>query len=258
VRDILQAVANGSLSVEDGEKRLNLYAIAELEGLANLDAGRSQRLGRPEIIRCQGKPVEQAVEMAVSLLESEDIVILSSATAEHVSLLEAEFPGVLTEFEEQARIIVAKKPGVAAKTPVGKVSIVTAGTSDIPIATQARVMVESLGASADVYPDVGISGLHRLFPVVKKIIGSDSDVVVVIAGQEGGLAPVLAGLIDIPIVGVPASTGTGLGGEGIGALTTMLQACSMGIAVVNIDNGIAAGIIAASIARRAGRGRPGA
>jgi NCAIR mutase (PurE)-related protein len=150
-------------------------------------------------------------------------------------------------------LIVARKPGSVEKTRVGRVSIVTAGTSDVPIALQAKVIVETLGAHADLYPDVGISGLHRLFPVVKQILESDPDVIIAIAGQEGGLAPVLAGLVDTPIVGLPTSTGSGFGGEGLGALTTMLQACSMGIAVVNIDNGIAAGVVASSIARRSSR-----
>ena len=253
MQDILRAVANGSLSLEDAEKRLELFAITELEGLANLDAGRSRRLGRPEIIRCAGKPVEQAVEMAASLLETEDLVILSSATVDHAEAIRTRVQHAALEFDDQAQLIVWRKPGTEAKPSVGTISVVTAGTSDIPVARQVRVIAEALGTSADLYPDVGISGLHRLFPVVRAIAETEPDVVVVVAGQEGGLAPVLAGLIDIPIVGVPTSTGTGLGGQGVGALTTMLQACSMGIAVVNIDNGVAAGAIAASIARRAHR-----
>jgi NCAIR mutase (PurE)-related protein len=253
VRDILRAVSEGALTPDEAEKRLNLFAVTELEGLANLDAGRNARLGRPEIIRCSGKPVSLAVEMAASLLELQDLVILSGATAEHASLLRSNPRAPSVSFEETAGLIVARKPGSVEKTRVGRVSIVTAGTSDVPIALQAKVIVETLGVHADLYPDVGISGLHRLFPVVKQILDSDPDVIIAIAGQEGGLAPVLAGLVDIPIVGLPTSTGSGFGGEGLGALTTMLQACSMGIAVVNIDNGIAAGVVASSIARRSSR-----
>ena len=253
MRDILRAVSEGVLTPDEAEERLNLFAVTELEGLANLDAGRNARLGRPEIIRCSGKPVSLAVEMATSLLESEDLVILSGATAEHALLLRSNPRAPSVVFEETARLIVARKPGSVEKTRVGRVSIVTAGTSDVPIALQAKMIVETLGAHADLYPDVGISGLHRLFPVVKQILESDPDVIIAIAGQEGGLAPVLAGLVDTPIVGLPTSTGSGFGGEGLGALTTMLQACSMGIAVVNIDNGIAAGVVASSIARRSSR-----
>ena len=253
MQDILQAVAEGSLSPEDAEKRLGLFAVTELEGLANLDASRSRRLGRPEIIRCAGKSLEQAVEMAASLLETEDLVILSGATSAHAEAIRPRAHGATVEFDEQAELIVWRKPGLGPKPSTGSVAVVTAGTSDIPVARQVQVIAEALGASSELYPDVGISGLHRLFPVVRAIVETEPDVVVVVAGQEGGLAPVLAGLIDVPIVGVPTSTGTGLGGQGIGALTTMLQACSMGIAVVNIDNGVAAGTIAASIARRAHR-----
>ncbi len=251
MRDILQSVADGSLSPKDAEQRLGLFAITQLEGIANLDAGRIRRLGRPEIIRCAGKPVEQAVEMAASLLETEDLVILSGATVDHLSAIRTRSPDGALDFDQQAGLIVWRKLGTQAQTLVGTVSVVTAGTSDIPVARQVQVIAETLGVSTALYPDVGVSGLHRLFPVVRAIAETQPDAVVVVAGQEAGLAPVLAGLIDIPIVGVPTSTGTGFGGQGVGALTTMLQACSLGIAVVNIDNGVAAGVIAASIARRA-------
>jgi NCAIR mutase (PurE)-related protein len=133
------------------------------------------------------------------------------------------------------------------------VAIITAGTSDIPVARQAQIILEETGCRTHTFWDVGIAGLHRLLPVVEELARLDCDALVVVAGQEGGLAPVLAGLVDLPIIGVPTSTGSGFGGEGISALMTMLQSCSLGIAVVNIDNGIAAGAIASSIARRARR-----
>ena len=254
MQDILQAVAEGSLSPEDAEKRLGLFAVTELEGLANLDASRSRRLGaagdhplRGEVVGAGGGDGGVAIgDRGPRDPLRRDLGPRGGDQAPRAH-------GATVEFDEQAELIVWRKPGLGPKPSTGSVAVVTAGTSDIPVARQVQVIAEALGASSELYPDVGISGLHRLFPVVRAIVETEPDVVVVVAGQEGGLAPVLAGLIDVPIVGVPTSTGTGLGGQGIGALTTMLQACSMGIAVVNIDNGVAAGTIAASIARRAHR-----
>jgi NCAIR mutase (PurE)-related protein len=254
VRDILQALADGSLSVEEAEKRLKLYAVHELEGLANLDLQRSARIGRPEIVRCRGKSVQEAVALALPFLDEVGTVILSDATDAHAQALRAERPAVFVALEERAGLLVAKRPDVASPEPIGTIAVITAGTSDLPIAAQVQVIAEALGARVRLYPDVGISGLHRLFPVVRQVVELDPEVIVVIAGQEGGLAPVLAGLMDIPIVGVPTSVGTGFGGQGIAALSTMLQSCSLGMAVVNIDNGIAAGVVAAAIARRVARG----
>ena len=136
------------------------------------------------------------------------------------------------------------------------VGIVTAGTSDIPVARQAQIISEELGCTVHTFWDVGVAGLHRLFPVVREVVRLDCDVVIAAAGQEGALAPVLAGLLDLPIIGLPTSTGRGYGGEGVSALMSMLQACSQGIAVVNIDNGIAAGAVASAMARRRGRAQP--
>ena len=257
MRDILRAVAEGALSLDEAEKRLKLFAVHELEGMANLDVGRNARVGRPEIVRCSGKPVEEAIALALPLLDEGGIVILSDATPDHAQALAHERPSASVHLEARAGLLVAERPDAPRPDPIGSVAIVTAGTSDIPIALQVQVIAQVLGVRTSLHPDVGISGLHRLFPVVEEIIQTDPEVIVVIAGQEGGLAPVLAGLVDIPIIAVPTSTGSGFGGQGIAALSTMLQSCALGLAVVNIDNGVAAGVMAAAIGRRVARGPSG-
>ena len=255
MRDILRDLSTGALSIDEAESKLKLFAVQELEGIANLDVSRSTRLGRPDIVRCHGKTVDEAVTLALAVFDSEGSVILSTATADHAARFAEYRPNALLEFEARSGLLTGRASGAVAPSGAGVVAIVTAGTSDLPVALQVQIIARFLGTETALFPDVGISGLHRLFPVVRQVIAMDPDAVVVIAGQEGGLAPVLAGLIDMPIIGVPTSTGSGFGGLGVGALTTMLQACSMGIAVVNIDNGIAGGLIANTIARRAARRR---
>jgi len=253
VRDILQALAGGEITVDEAQHRLNLYAIGEVGDVANLDLGRMSRTGKPEIVRCAGKSVDQAVQLALPFLEEPGVVALSSASADHEAAIRAARPDALIRFEPSAGILIVRNPDKPEPERIGRTAIITAGTSDMPIALQTQLIAEMLGVETALHTDVGISGLHRLFPVLQEVVESDPDVVVVIAGQEGGLAPVAAGLLDLPIIAVPTSTGTGYGGEGVGALSTMLQSCSLGLAVVNIDNGIAAGVMAATIARRANR-----
>ena len=253
MRDILQALANGEITTQEAQRRLNLHAIQEVGDLANLDLGRMARTGKPEIVRCAGKSVEQAVRLALPFLEEPGVVALSSASAYHEAAIHAARPDVVIRFEPAAGILIARNPDKPEPKRIGRTAIITAGTSDMPIALQTQLIAEMLGVETTLHSDVGISGLHRLFPVLQEVVETDPDVVVVIAGQEGGLAPVAAGLLDLPIIAVPTSTGTGYGGEGLGALSTMLQSCSLGLAVVNIDNGIAAGVMAATIARRANR-----
>ena len=144
-------------------------------------------------------------------------------------------------------ILVYKKP---IKKTKGNVGIITAGTSDIGIAEESRLMCESMSCNCITSYDVGIAGLHRIFPVLKEFVKSGVDAIIVVAGMEGALATLVSTLVDIPIIGIPTSVGYGYGEKGIAALASMLQSCSLGLSVVNIDNGIAAGGIAANIANR--------
>ena len=248
-------MAEGTLTIDDAVKELNLYAVKELEGLAVLDIARSQRRGLPEIVRGSGKSTEEAVALATALYDASGRAIISTATEDHSRLFSQQRYDSELNLDEKAHILVAKKPGYRIPQNLGTVAIVTAGTSDIPVARQAQIILEETGCRSYAFWDVGVAGLHRLFPVIHEIIRLDCDVVIAAAGQEGALVPVMAGLLDLPIIGLPISTGGGHGGQGVSALMTMLQACSMGIASVNIDNGIAAGAVASAIARRVKRAR---
>jgi NCAIR mutase (PurE)-related protein len=139
------------------------------------------------------------------------------------------------------------------KSSGGKVGIVTAGTSDIGVAEEARLICEAMNCRCVCSYDVGIAGLHRTFPIIKKFVQEDVDVIIVAAGMEGALASVVSSLVDVPVVGVPTSVGYGYGEKGVAALASMLQSCSLGLSVVNIDNGIGAGAVAANIANKARR-----
>ena len=132
----------------------------------------------------------------------------------------------------------------------GKVGIVTAGTSDIGVAEEARLMCETMNCKCIWSYDIGVAGMHRTFPVLKELVSNQVDVIIVVAGMEGALASVVSSLVDIPVIGVPTSVGYGYGEKGVAALASMLQSCSLGLSVVNIDNGIGAGAVAANIANR--------
>ena len=252
----MHRVASGTLSPEEAAREIQLYAVNELEGLAQLDTSRALRRGVPEIVWGRGKSLEDGVDIAVALLDASGRAIVADATESHRRLLSKYRPQCTVTLDEKAGILVAKKENFQAPEVHGIAGIVTAGTSDIPVARQAQIILEETGCEVHTFWDVGVAGLHRLFPVVRKIIEIECDVVVAAAGQEGSLAPVLAGLLDLPIIGLPTSTGRGYGGEGTSALMTMLQACSLGIGVVNIDNGVAAGAVASAIARRVKKAHP--
>jgi hypothetical protein len=152
-------------------------------------------------------------------------------------------------------MMVIKKKDFMFESYGGKVGILAAGTSDIPVAEEARVVAEEMGCTVFAAYDVGVAALHRLFLPLKEIIQNDADSLIVVAGREGALPSVIAGLVDVPVIGVPTSIGYGLGEKGVSALMAMLQACSLGLAVVNIDGGVAAGAIAALIANRVAKAR---
>jgi NCAIR mutase (PurE)-related protein len=154
-----------------------------------------------------------------------------------------------------ARALVASRPGTERQLRAGVVGILSAGTSDVPVAAEASLAAAEMGATVFEAWDVGVAGLHRLVTPLERFVRARTDVLVVAAGMDGALASVVAGLVDMPVIGLPTSVGYGLGAGGVGALTTMLQSCAPGLVVVNIDNGIGAGTTAALIANRAAADR---
>ena len=248
MREILQKLMKGEISVEKAEKMLKTMQIQELGDFAKLDSGRHARTGFPESIFAEGKSEEEIVKIVrassmqgrvlVTRLEKERY----EAIKDELKFLEDE--GFKLEYHPRARILAAKKQETE---KLGKIGIITAGTSDIPVAEEARVVAEESGCEVLKAYDVGVAGIHRLFSSLGKMIQDDVKVIVVVAGMEGALPSVVAGLVDVPVIGVPTSVGYGVGREGFTALYSMLQSCAPGIAVVNIDNGFGAAIFAATM-----------
>lgn len=256
VRDILDRLVSRRISIDEAEKQLKLTAVSEIADFARFDVGRIVRKGVPEIVLAEGKSVTQVVEISLRALTETGRVLISRAEGDIVDAFRRSAPAnSVTSYNERARMLVVKKKTIDPPAPSGKVALLTAGTSDIPVAEEARIIAEEMGCKTFSHYDVGVAGLHRLLPALRDIMEEDVDVVVVVAGREGALPTVVAGLVDLPVVAVPTSVGYGFGEKGVSALMAMLQACSLGIAVVNIDAGVAAGTIAGLISRRITRFR---
>ncbi|MCD6530698.1 nickel pincer cofactor biosynthesis protein LarB [Candidatus Bathyarchaeota archaeon] len=254
MRDILRKVAEGKLSIEEAEKLLKAWAIEEIGNLAKIDVGREFRKSIPEIILGEGKDPKDLAEITLKMLGKSGRAIVSRVTEEQVEAVKRTLPeDSILQVYEKARMLIVKHRDFRVEESGGKVGILAAGTSDVPVAEEARIIVEETGCKAIVAYDVGVAGIHRLLSPLKKMIEEDVDVIIVVAGREGALPSVVAGLVDIPVIAVPTSIGYGLGGKGVSALIAMLQSCSLGLAVVNIDGGVAAGAVATLIAKRVAR-----
>ena len=256
IREILEKLSKGSISIDQAEKLLKLDAIEEVEGFARIDISRQLRKGVPEIILAEGKVPEHTAKIVAKVLARNGSVMVSRVDETHEKAIKKQLPkGVICEKNGLARILVLRLKGAEKQKPAGKVGIITAGTSDIPVAEEAKVVLNEMGCKVITTYDVGVAGIHRLFPSIKQMIEEDVDAIVAVAGREGAMPTIIAGLVDVPVIGVPTSVGYGFGGKGIAALQSMLQACSLGVATVNIDSGVAAGVIAGLIAKRAARKR---
>lgn len=221
-----------------------------VDDLAKLDLARAERTGMPEVILAEGKLDEHLAKISKAFAEANGRALVSRLDPSRLGLF-ADL-GLETRYHEDARILVLAKPGASAPRTGGRVLVMAAGTADIPVAEEARIMAEELGCETRVAYDVGVAGIHRLFPELDK--AQWADVVIVAAGREGALATVVAGLVDRPVIGLPVSVGYGMGGRGEAALLSMLQACSP-LTLVNIDAGTVAGMCAAQIANRVAQAR---
>jgi len=215
-----------------------------------LDAGREARIGVPEVVYAPGKSPSNLVEAVRGLLASRGRVIVSRVNDANSVLLRAQFPDALVEIGDGMRTARVTTEAYEEPFAGGQVGIVTAGTSDLPAADEARVMTEAMGCAVRLVADVGVAGLHRLFPPLMSLLEWGVDALIVAAGMDGALPSVVAGLVPLPVIGLPTMIGYGAGGQGEAALLAMLQTCAPGLTVVNIDNGIGAGIAAARIANQ--------
>jgi len=247
--NILESLDLGKISVPKAKKLLSLYSVEKIENLAKIDMGRKLRRGIPEVIFGEKKDLVDLKKIILSTISKSDSVLVSRINKDHYKRITA------FSRKNKLRTKVGKNNTSILffrklHSTGGKVGIMTAGTSDIGVAEEARLMCEAMGCQCVCSYDVGIAGIHRLFPIIKKMIIEEVDAIIVVAGMEGALASVVSSLVDIPVIGVPSSVGYGYGEKGVAALASMLQSCTLGLSVVNIDNGIGAGAFAANIANR--------
>lgn len=225
----------------------------DLSNIARVDIHRAKRTGIPEAIIADCKTCDDVVSIARMQLKNEGRSIITRTSDEKYAALcaLAEEMGIDIRWSQRARVAVL---GVPAEKTGGRVGIISAGTADIPVAEEAKEIAIEMGCTVSTIYDVGVAGIHRLFPELGKLVSEGVDSIVVAAGREGTLPAIVAGLVDVPVIGVPVSTGYGAGGKGEAALLSMLQSCSV-LAVVNIDAGFVAGAFAARIANLAVKNR---
>ena len=246
LREVLARVRAGEISLEEAEMEIDGLRIEEVGDIACLDIGRSSRCGIPEVVLAEGKDPVHLAEIAIAHARSSGRCVVSRIDRAQAKLVgeRAEAEGFTMTCHDAARMAVLSKGDTVSPTG-GVVAVITAGTSDIRVAEEARVIATEMGCRVCTAYDVGAAGIHRLFPAIRKC--SDAHVFVVAAGREGTLPAVVAGLVDRPVIGVPVSSGYGYMGKGRAALASMLQSCSV-LTVVNIDAGFTAGAMAARIA----------
>ena len=240
LEDILNQVCNKEITPQDAFLKLKEYPYQDL-GFAKIDHHREARRGFPEIIYGQGKTPEQVVRIAQEIVKRKHNLLVTRVERPVYAKLKRRIPGC--RYNALGRIAYLKqKPPSPGK---GTIVVVTAGTSDIPVAEEAAVTCEMMGNAIDRIYDVGVAGLHRLFGELAKV--RQARIIIAVAGMEGALPSVLAGLVNVPIIAVPTSVGYGASLQGIAALLAMLNSCPGGVAVVNIDNGFGAGHLASLI-----------
>ncbi len=240
---ILTSVSTGNTSVENALKSLTHINLEDID-YAHIDHHRSLRKGFPEVIFGEGKTVEQIEGIMGKMAIQEEIVLVTRVNCEKAGTVLSKFPGAV--YYEDARMIVWKKREIQVQGR-GKILVLSAGTSDIPVAREAYITAQAMGNEVESVFDVGVAGIHRLFNHKKMI--DDASVLIVVAGMEGALPSVVAGMVSRPVIAVPTSIGYGVSLGGLTALFAMLNSCSSNVAVVNIDNGFGAGYMAAMINR---------
>jgi NCAIR mutase (PurE)-related protein len=247
--DVLRALLDGKISLDEAKKELELRLYGSYGH--TIDTGREHRTGIPEVVIAEGKKENHLKEVSLHFIERKGKVLVSRLSKDMacalVGFLGEKVPDLDYEIEEDAGFLSAWSGERKIPQSDGRIGILTAGTSDIPIAKEAEMVVKELGCEVMAYHDVGVAGVHRVMVPLKELKDWDADVIIVAAGREGALPTLVSGLIDIPVIGLPISTGYGLHGKGETALFAMLQSCSP-LVVVNIDAGFVAGAVAARIA----------
>lgn len=250
MEDILKRLHDGEMTLDEAVSEMRERLLGSFEH--NIDPGREDRTGHPEIVLADGKTMDQLVSITADFLGRTGRVIVSRLEPDRADALLPHLKDSLIDYDPVCRVLTARSIDHADPPKYGKVAILTAGTSDIPAASEAGRIARELGCETLCFFDVGVAGIHRLIEPLRRISEFDPDVIIVAAGREGALPTVVAGLTHAPVIGLPVSTGYGIHPKGETALFAMLQSCSP-VAVVNIDAGVVAGTIAARIARRSHR-----
>lgn len=244
IRALLEAVQNGDTQVDVAMQTLANLPFEDL-GFARVDHHRALRQGFPEVIFCSGKTVDQVVKISERIVNSGATLLATRADEATQKALSAQFPQA--DCNVLARTVVVPGETAVSVSPVGKILVVAAGTSDLPVAEEAVTTARVMGNQVETLYDVGVAGIHRLFASRDRLDGAS--VIVVTAGMEGALPSVVGGLVDVPVIAVPTSVGYGASFHGLAALLGMLNSCASGVTVVNIDNGFGAGVAASKIIR---------
>jgi NCAIR mutase (PurE)-related protein len=241
LRSLLEQVQTGQMAIDVALARL--APAAEL-GFAHVDLHRRQRCGFPEVIFCEGKTCEWVGSVVAQLAAAGQDCLATRVSADQAEYLSEHFPAA--QQDRLARTFWL--PAGSARVAGGRVTVITAGTSDLPVAQEAVVTARALGSEVNLLADVGVAGIHRLLS--RREHFAQADAIVVVAGMDGALPSVVGGLVDCPVVAVPTSVGYGAAFQGVAPLLTMLNSCSANVVVVNIDSGFKGGYVAALIARR--------
>ncbi|OWT32392.1 hypothetical protein BGI41_07905 [Methanobrevibacter sp. 87.7] len=255
MREILEDFQKGKLTINQCENLLKSNEIMELNDVAKLDIDRKTRTGFPEAILAETKEYDDLLVIIKGFFKNskDDKLLITRLSNDRYLKLKEDINylkdnGYIFEYNKKAKILIIKKEDDIPKVDYDyKVGIITAGTSDIPVAEESKVILKESGVSVLTSYDIGVAGIHRLFPSLAEMIKENVKILIVCAGMEGALPSVIAGLVDIPIIAVPTSIGYGVGKDGITALNAMLQSCAPGMSVVNIDNGFGAAVNALTI-----------
>lgn len=243
LKAILNSVSTGGTSIDDALESLKHLSLEDI-GYAHIDHHRSLRKGFPEVIFGENKTIEQIIGIMERMAQWEKVILVTRIDADKADAVIAVFPNA--EYHSDAKMICLTE-GSIPETGKGNILIISAGTSDIPVAKEAYLTAKAMGNPVEAIYDVGVAGIHRLFRHKEKI--EKAAVLVVVAGMEGALPSVVAGMVERPVIAVPTSVGYGSSFGGLTALFSMLNSCSSNIAVVNIDNGFGAGYMASTINR---------
>lgn len=235
---ILEAFASGDISQEEAKRLLMGNSFVDT-GCAKIDQHRELRCGGPEVVYCEGKTPEQVAVIFEEIMKHNGRVLGTRASEEHAQALPASING---RYDPVSRLLMAEREP---KKTVGKVLVVSAGTSDLPVAEEAAGTAEFLGSHVERHHDCGVAGIHRLFSIVDEFEGASA--IIAVAGMEGALPSVVGGFAAPPVIAVPTSIGYGASFDGLAALLAMMNSCAPGIGVVNIDNGFGAGFLAHKI-----------